>query len=185
MRGMFAWVSGWGGEAKDPPPSTADPTSSDPYPRAPAHVGQPVFTAALNTSVSAVHKWEVGDKKASGPSLKLLNRVAQGVGRGHMTRSYPSRPMLGQSIRRAQCPPSVHDQPSAGGAPVTAPARQLPPSVIGCLKPTPSGRRLTADERPFTDILRTQGNPNHEHRPVWPMLDDGGHEPVRDLAEVV
>lgn len=29
----------------------------------------------LNTSVSTVQKWEVGDKKPSGPSLKLLNLI--------------------------------------------------------------------------------------------------------------
>jgi len=29
----------------------------------------------LNTSVSTAQKWEVGDKKPSGPSLKLLNLV--------------------------------------------------------------------------------------------------------------
>jgi len=27
----------------------------------------------LNTSVSTIQKWELGDKKPSGPSLKLLN----------------------------------------------------------------------------------------------------------------
>ena len=40
-----------------------------------AHVSQAVFAAVLNTSVSTVRKWEVGDKKPSGPSLKLLNLV--------------------------------------------------------------------------------------------------------------
>jgi putative transcriptional regulator len=40
-----------------------------------AHVSQAVFAAVLNTSVSTVQKWEVGDKKPSGPSLKLLNLV--------------------------------------------------------------------------------------------------------------
>lgn len=40
-----------------------------------AHVSQAVFTAILNTSVSTVQKWEVGDKRPSGPSLKLLNLV--------------------------------------------------------------------------------------------------------------
>jgi putative transcriptional regulator len=29
----------------------------------------------LNTSVSTVQKWESGDKKPSGPSLKLLNLI--------------------------------------------------------------------------------------------------------------
>ncbi len=36
---------------------------------------QAVFAAYLNTSVSTVQKWEVGDKKPSGPALKLLNMV--------------------------------------------------------------------------------------------------------------
>lgn len=36
-------------------------------------LSQAVFAAVLNTSVSTVQKWEVGDKKPSGPSLKLLD----------------------------------------------------------------------------------------------------------------
>ncbi|MDP2284613.1 MAG: helix-turn-helix domain-containing protein [Pseudohongiella sp.] len=40
-----------------------------------AHVSQAVFAAVLNTSISTVQKWEVGDKKPSGPSLKLLNFI--------------------------------------------------------------------------------------------------------------
>jgi len=38
---------------------------------------QSVFAAYLNTSPSTVQKWEVGQKKPNGPSLKLLNLVAQ------------------------------------------------------------------------------------------------------------
>ena len=38
---------------------------------------QAVFAAYLNTSVSTVQKWEVGDKKPSGPALKLLDLVAR------------------------------------------------------------------------------------------------------------
>lgn len=38
-------------------------------------LSQAVFAAVLNTSVSTVQKWEVGDKKPSGPSLKLLNLI--------------------------------------------------------------------------------------------------------------
>ena len=34
-----------------------------------------MLAAALNTSVSTVRKWEVGDKKPSGPSLKLLSLI--------------------------------------------------------------------------------------------------------------
>lgn len=40
-----------------------------------SHVSQAVFAAILNTSLSTVQKWEVGDKKPSGPSLKLLNLI--------------------------------------------------------------------------------------------------------------
>ena len=40
-----------------------------------AQLSQAVFAAVLNTSVSTVQKWEVGDKKPSGPSLKLLNLI--------------------------------------------------------------------------------------------------------------
>lgn len=40
-----------------------------------AKASQSVFAAYLNTSVSTVQKWEIGDKKPSGPALKLLNIV--------------------------------------------------------------------------------------------------------------
>lgn len=36
-------------------------------------LSQAVLAAVLNTSVSTVRKWELGDKHPSGPSLKLLN----------------------------------------------------------------------------------------------------------------
>jgi putative transcriptional regulator len=39
------------------------------------HLSQAVLAAVLNTSLSTVRKWEVGDKKPSGPSLKLLNLI--------------------------------------------------------------------------------------------------------------
>jgi putative transcriptional regulator len=38
-------------------------------------VSQAVFAAMLNTSVSTVQKWEIGEKRPSGPSLKLLNVI--------------------------------------------------------------------------------------------------------------
>lgn len=41
------------------------------------HASQSVFAAYLNTSVSTVQKWEQGHKKPNGPSLKLLNLVAE------------------------------------------------------------------------------------------------------------
>lgn len=34
-----------------------------------------VFAAYLNTSVSTIQKWERGEKKPNGPSLKLLSLV--------------------------------------------------------------------------------------------------------------
>lgn len=40
-----------------------------------ARMSQAVFAAVLNTSLSTVQKWEVGDKRPSGPSLKLLNLI--------------------------------------------------------------------------------------------------------------
>jgi putative transcriptional regulator len=43
-----------------------------------AQVSQAVFAAVLNTSVSTVQKWEAGDKKPSGPSLKLLSLIDRG-----------------------------------------------------------------------------------------------------------
>lgn len=41
-----------------------------------AKASQGVFAAYLNTSKSTVQKWEQGVKKPNGPSLKLLNLVA-------------------------------------------------------------------------------------------------------------
>ncbi len=38
---------------------------------------QAVFAAYLNTSLSTVQKWEQGQKKPNGPSMKLLNLVQQ------------------------------------------------------------------------------------------------------------
>ena len=40
-----------------------------------SRVSQAVFAAFLNTSPSTVQKWEQGQKKPNGPSLKLLNLV--------------------------------------------------------------------------------------------------------------
>ncbi len=42
-----------------------------------AKTSQSVFAAYLHTSVSTVQKWEISDKKPSGPALKLLNIVAR------------------------------------------------------------------------------------------------------------
>lgn len=38
-------------------------------------LSQAVLAAVLNTSLSTVRKWEVGDKKPSGPSQKLLDLI--------------------------------------------------------------------------------------------------------------
>ena len=43
--------------------------------RSRARMSQAVFAAVLNTSVSTVQKWEIGEKRPSGPSLKLLDVV--------------------------------------------------------------------------------------------------------------
>ncbi|BBD78363.1 helix-turn-helix domain-containing protein [Hydrogenophilus thermoluteolus] len=40
-----------------------------------ANLSQAVFAAVLNISLSTVQKWEVGEKKPSGSSLKLLNLI--------------------------------------------------------------------------------------------------------------
>lgn len=37
------------------------------------HLSQAVLASVLNTSLSTVRKWEIGEKHPSGPSLKLLN----------------------------------------------------------------------------------------------------------------
>ena len=39
------------------------------------HLSQAVLASVLNTSVSTVRKWEVGDKRPSGPSQKLLDII--------------------------------------------------------------------------------------------------------------
>jgi len=41
------------------------------------HASQGVFAVYLNTSKSTIQKWEQGQKKPNGPSLKLLNLVAK------------------------------------------------------------------------------------------------------------
>lgn len=38
-------------------------------------LSQAVFAATLNTSISTVQKWEIGDKKPSGSSLRLLTVI--------------------------------------------------------------------------------------------------------------
>lgn len=38
-------------------------------------LSQAVLAAVLNTSASTVRKWEVGDKRPSGPSQKLLDLI--------------------------------------------------------------------------------------------------------------
>ena len=43
--------------------------------RAQSRVSQAVFAALLNTSVSTVQKWEIGQKCPTGTALKLLHLV--------------------------------------------------------------------------------------------------------------
>jgi len=43
-----------------------------------SRVSQAVFAALLNTSLSTVQKWEIGQKKPSGTALKLLHLVRKG-----------------------------------------------------------------------------------------------------------
>ncbi len=40
-----------------------------------SHVSQAVFARVLNTSLSTVQKWEIGQKKPTGTALKLLHLV--------------------------------------------------------------------------------------------------------------
>ncbi len=42
-----------------------------------SHVSQAVFARLLNTSLSTVQKWEIGQKKPAGTALKLLHLVQQ------------------------------------------------------------------------------------------------------------
>jgi putative transcriptional regulator len=42
-----------------------------------ARVSQAVFAALLNTSVSTVQKWEIGQKRPTGTALKLLHLVRE------------------------------------------------------------------------------------------------------------
>jgi putative transcriptional regulator len=37
------------------------------------HISQAVLATVLNTSLSTIQKWEIGEKHPGGPSLKLLN----------------------------------------------------------------------------------------------------------------
>lgn len=41
-----------------------------------AHMSQAIFARALNVTTSLVSKWERGDAKPGGPSLKLLSLAA-------------------------------------------------------------------------------------------------------------
>ena len=41
------------------------------------HVSQAVFAALLNTSISTVQKWEIGQKRPTGTALKLLHLVQE------------------------------------------------------------------------------------------------------------
>ena len=43
-----------------------------------ANISQAVFAAILNTSISTVQKWEIGQKRPTGTALKLLHLVQKG-----------------------------------------------------------------------------------------------------------
>jgi len=40
-----------------------------------SNMSQTVFALFLNTSLSTIRKWEGGEKKPNGPSLKLVNLI--------------------------------------------------------------------------------------------------------------
>jgi putative transcriptional regulator len=40
-----------------------------------ANVSQAVFASILNTSISTIQKWEIGNKRPAGTALKLLHLV--------------------------------------------------------------------------------------------------------------
>jgi putative transcriptional regulator len=40
-----------------------------------ANVSQAVFASILNTSLSTIQKWEIGNKRPTGTALKLLHLV--------------------------------------------------------------------------------------------------------------
>jgi putative transcriptional regulator len=42
-----------------------------------ANVSQAVFAAILNTSLSTIQKWEIGQKRPTGTALKLLHLVKE------------------------------------------------------------------------------------------------------------
>ena len=43
--------------------------------RSKAQLSQAVFALAINASLSTIQKWEAGDKKPSGTSLKILSLI--------------------------------------------------------------------------------------------------------------
>ncbi|QWE00738.1 helix-turn-helix domain-containing protein [Polynucleobacter sp. JS-Mosq-20-D10] len=43
--------------------------------RSKSQLSQAVFALAINTSLSTIQKWEAGDKRPSGTSLKLLSLI--------------------------------------------------------------------------------------------------------------
>ncbi len=57
-----------------PPVATLEPEQIKKI-REATRVSQAVFAALLNTSVSTVQKWEIGQKKPTGTALKLLHLV--------------------------------------------------------------------------------------------------------------
>jgi putative transcriptional regulator len=59
-----------------PPVSPLEPAQIKQI-REASRVSQAVFAALLNTSVSTVQKWEIGQKRPTGTALKLLHLVQE------------------------------------------------------------------------------------------------------------
>jgi putative transcriptional regulator len=57
-----------------PPVAPLDPTQIK-HIRESSRVSQAVFAKLLNTSLSTVQKWEIGQKRPTGTALKLLHLV--------------------------------------------------------------------------------------------------------------
>ena len=60
-----------------PPIEPLEPIQIKPI-RESANVSQAVFAAILNTSLSTIQKWEIGQKRPAGTALKLLHLVKKG-----------------------------------------------------------------------------------------------------------
>jgi putative transcriptional regulator len=73
------------------------------------HLSQAVLASVLNTSLSTVRKWEVGDKRPSGPSQRLLD-IIERKGLEAVLESIPAagsnhRTWRTEAVRQASRPP--------------------------------------------------------------------------------